>query len=90
MKVYANILAALLIAWPQLINDSFSAMSGTGFVQRNLLFRSLYVNLHTWVTLFFGQRTFVPLLLLGPPFYPVILFLSTTLLAGMTGISLDT
>jgi hypothetical protein len=30
----------------------------------------------------------VPLLLLGPPFYPNIVFVSTTLLTGMTGISL--
>jgi hypothetical protein len=31
----------------------------------------------------------VPLLLLGPPFFPIILFWSTTLLTGMTGISLQ-
>jgi hypothetical protein len=37
---------------------------------------------------FWGQRPFVPLLLLGPPFFPIILFGYTTLLAGMTGISL--
>jgi hypothetical protein len=30
----------------------------------------------------------VPLLLLGPPFFPIILLGSTTLLTGMTGISL--
>jgi hypothetical protein len=35
-----------------------------------------------------GQRPLVPLLLLGPPFFPIILFGSTTLLTGMTGISL--
>jgi hypothetical protein len=37
---------------------------------------------------FFGQRPLVPLLLLGPPFFPIILFGSTTLLTRMTGISL--
>jgi hypothetical protein len=37
---------------------------------------------------FFGQRPLVPLLLLGPPFFLIILFGSTTLLTGMTGISL--
>jgi hypothetical protein len=38
---------------------------------------------------FFGQQPFVPLLLLlGPPFFPIILFWSTTLLTGMTGNSL--
>jgi hypothetical protein len=37
---------------------------------------------------FLGQRHVVPLLLLGPPLFPIILFLSTTLLTGMTGISL--
>jgi hypothetical protein len=37
---------------------------------------------------FLGQRPLVPLLLLGPPFTPIILFGSTTLLTGMTGISL--
>jgi hypothetical protein len=35
-----------------------------------------------------GQRLLVPLLLLGPPFFPIILFGSTTLLTRMTGISL--
>jgi hypothetical protein len=35
-----------------------------------------------------GQRPLVPLLLLGPPFFTIILFGSTTLLTGMTGISL--
>jgi hypothetical protein len=34
-----------------------------------------------------GQRPLVLLLLFGPPFFPIILFLSTTLLRGMTGIS---
>jgi hypothetical protein len=34
---------------------------------------------------FFGQRPLVPLLLFGPPFFPIILFGSTTLLTGMTG-----
>jgi hypothetical protein len=37
---------------------------------------------------FFGQRHLVPLLLLGPPFFPMIHFGSTTLLTWMTGISL--
>jgi hypothetical protein len=37
-----------------------------------------------------GQRPLVPLLLLGPPFFPIILFLSITLLTRMTGISLHT
>jgi hypothetical protein len=32
--------------------------------------------------------TNVPLLLLSPPFFPIILFGSTTLLTGMTSISL--
>jgi hypothetical protein len=41
-----------------------------------------------FVFLFLGQRPLVPLLLLGPPFFPIILFGSTTLLTGMTGISL--
>jgi hypothetical protein len=35
-----------------------------------------------------GQRPLVPLLLLGPSIFPIILFLSTTLLNGMAGISL--
>jgi hypothetical protein len=35
-----------------------------------------------------GQRPLVPLLLLAPPFFPIILFGSTTLLTGMTGNSL--
>jgi hypothetical protein len=35
-----------------------------------------------------GQRPLVPLLFLGPPFFPIILFGSTTLLTRMTGISL--
>jgi hypothetical protein len=34
------------------------------------------------------QQPLVPLLLLGPPFFLIILFGSTTLLTGMTGISL--
>jgi hypothetical protein len=34
-----------------------------------------------------GQRPVVPLLLLGPPIFLIILFLTTTLLIGMTGIS---
>jgi hypothetical protein len=38
---------------------------------------------------FFGQRHLVPLLLFGPPFFLIIFFLSTTLLTGMTGISLQ-
>jgi hypothetical protein len=37
---------------------------------------------------FFGQRPLVPLLLQGPPFFPIIHFGSTTLLTGMTGNSL--
>jgi hypothetical protein len=37
---------------------------------------------------FFGQRPLVPLLILGPPFFQIILFGSTTLLIAMTGISL--
>jgi hypothetical protein len=40
------------------------------------------------ILFFWGQRPHVPLLLLGPPFLPIILFGSTTLLSGMTGISL--
>jgi hypothetical protein len=35
-----------------------------------------------------GQQPLVLLLLLGPPFFPIMLFGSTTLLTGMTGISL--
>jgi hypothetical protein len=35
-----------------------------------------------------GQRPLVPLLLLGPPFFPIILFRSTKLSTGMTGITL--
>jgi hypothetical protein len=35
-----------------------------------------------------GQRPLVPLLLLGLPFFPISIFLSTTLLTGMTSISL--
>jgi hypothetical protein len=38
--------------------------------------------------IFLGQGPLVPHLLLGPPFYPIILFGSTTLLTGMTGISM--
>jgi hypothetical protein len=39
--------------------------------------------------IFFGQRPLVPLLLLGPPFFPIILFGSTTtLLTRMTSSSL--
>jgi hypothetical protein len=37
-----------------------------------------------WVLFVFGQQTLVPLLLLGPPFFPIILFGSATLLTGMT------
>jgi hypothetical protein len=37
---------------------------------------------------FLGQQPLVPLLLLGPPFFPIILFGSTTLLPRMTGDSL--
>jgi hypothetical protein len=37
---------------------------------------------------FLGQRPLVPLLLLGPPFFPIILFWSTTLVTRMTGNSL--
>jgi hypothetical protein len=37
-----------------------------------------------------GQQPLVPLLLFGPPFFPIILFGSTTLLTGMAGISLQT
>jgi energy-converting hydrogenase Eha subunit G len=35
-----------------------------------------------------GGISDLPVLLLGPPFLPIILFLYTTLLTGMTGISL--
>jgi hypothetical protein len=35
-----------------------------------------------------GHQPLVPLILLGLPFFPIILFGSTTLLTGMTGISL--
>jgi hypothetical protein len=38
---------------------------------------------------FLGQILFVPLLLLGPPFFTLIVLVSTTLLTGMTGISLQ-
>jgi hypothetical protein len=38
--------------------------------------------------LFLGQQPLVPLLLLGPPIFPINLFGSTTLLTGMTSISL--
>jgi hypothetical protein len=44
-----------------------------------------------YVLLFFGgggQQPLVPLLLLSPPLFPIILFLSPTLSTGMTGISL--
>jgi hypothetical protein len=44
-------------------------------------------NLWNYV-MFVGQQPLVPFLLLGPPFFPIILFGSTTLLTGMTGISL--
>jgi hypothetical protein len=37
---------------------------------------------------FLWGQPLVPLLLLGPPFFPIILFGSTTLLTGMTDISL--
>jgi hypothetical protein len=37
---------------------------------------------------FWGQQPLAPLLLLGPPFLLIILFGSTTLIAGMTGFSL--
>jgi hypothetical protein len=37
---------------------------------------------------FLGQRPLVPFLLLGPPFFSDYSFWSTTLLTGMTGISL--
>jgi hypothetical protein len=37
---------------------------------------------------FFGQQPHVPFLLLDPPFFPIILFGSTTLLTRMTGTSL--
>jgi hypothetical protein len=38
-----------------------------------------------FVFIFGGHWPFVPLLLLGPPFFPIILFGSTTLLTGMMG-----
>jgi hypothetical protein len=38
--------------------------------------------------LFLGRRPLVPFLLIGPPIFPIFLFLYTTLLTGMTGISL--
>jgi hypothetical protein len=38
--------------------------------------------------LFLGQRPLVPLHLLGPPYFPIIIFLPTTLLTRMTGISM--
>jgi hypothetical protein len=51
-----------------------------------LIFVSLIVIKWAAVT-FFGQQPLVPLLY-GPPFFPIIIFGSTTLLTGMTGISL--
>jgi hypothetical protein len=42
-------------------------------------------------SIFFGRRPLVPLLLLGPPFFPINVFFwggGTTLLPGMTSISL--
>jgi hypothetical protein len=38
--------------------------------------------------LFFGQQPLELFLLLGPPFFPIILFMSNALLTGVTGISL--
>jgi hypothetical protein len=38
--------------------------------------------------LYWGQQPLVPLLLLGPTFFLILLFVSTTLLTGMTRISL--
>jgi hypothetical protein len=46
------------------------------------------VRLVDWPIVFLGQRPLVPLLLIGPPFFLMILFGSTTLLTGTTGISL--
>jgi hypothetical protein len=34
--------------------------------------------------IFGGQRPLVPLLQHGPPFYPIILFVSTTILTGVS------
>jgi hypothetical protein len=50
---------------------------GKGF--RDRLFFSFF---------FFGQQPLVALLLLGPSFFQIILFLSTALSTGVTGISL--
>jgi hypothetical protein len=41
------------------------------------------------IFIFLGQRPLVPLRLLRPQLFPIILFLSTTLLTGMSGISLN-
>jgi hypothetical protein len=46
-----------------------------------------YIHTCVNIRLFWGQRPLVPLLLLGPRFFLIILFGSTTLLTGMTGIS---
>jgi hypothetical protein len=43
---------------------------------------------NTKTNILLGQQPLVPLLLLGPPFFLIILFGTTTLLSGMTGISL--
>jgi hypothetical protein len=51
-------------------------------------FFHFFLFVHIDKSFFTGQRPLVPLLLLGPPFFPIILLVSTTLLTGMTGISL--
>jgi hypothetical protein len=54
-------------------------------IQRHILAVLLnYIKL----LIFWVQQSLVPLLLLGPPFFPIILFGYKTLLTGMTGISL--
>jgi hypothetical protein len=52
---------------------------GKEYVVKNFAYFCMY---------FLGQRPLVPLLLLGPPFFQIILFGSTTLLTRMTGNSL--
>jgi hypothetical protein len=54
----------------------------------SILQNSIYVCMYVCKLYFFGQRTLVPLLLLRPQFFPIILFGFTTLLTRMTGKSL--
>jgi hypothetical protein len=52
-----------------------------------LLWKFSVVNKDFILFILGGQQPLVPLLLLGPSFFQIILFGSTTLLSGMTGIS---